>query len=233
MNICVFGTCRLLGIIGNNNLNELINFTHSTKEIIQLIKFITNKIIINEPYNRVCFRTAICKNNNIYYNDYYKHLFEGSKLFVIEICSRKKYIHNNHYLHHLCVDNRNPDYKFYLNTPENILNEYKLEYQTDEEIEDDILEIQRMIYPRKMIIVSHFNAKLKGEYIKDRKYLINLLENICKKHNIHFISPSSVFAELNYSEDKVYYEDLGHYKGDTGMIISRYINNYIYNLKER
>jgi len=40
----------------------------------------------------------------------YNKLFTKTNIFIIEICSNKKYIHNNFYLHHLCVDKRFSNY---------------------------------------------------------------------------------------------------------------------------
>ena len=112
---------------------------------------------IPRPYNKLCFRTAICENKFIDYNDTYNKLFIDTDIFIIEICSNKKYIHNNFYLHHLCVDER------YMttnnNAPKVILQNFIIRKQTDEEIENDILEIQKMLYPKKIIIVSHYNSK--------------------------------------------------------------------------
>jgi hypothetical protein len=78
MSITIFGTCRLNNISNNNNLNNLINYSHSTKEVIQFINFLKGKIIIPKPYNKLCFRTAICDNkfiDYIDYNDIYNKLF--------------------------------------------------------------------------------------------------------------------------------------------------------------
>jgi hypothetical protein len=104
MNITLFGTCRINGISGHNNLNNLINYTHTTKEVIQFIKFLKRVLNIPKPYNRVCFRNAIINKTYIDYNNNFNKLFTNTNIFVIEICSRKKYIHNNFYLHHLSVD---------------------------------------------------------------------------------------------------------------------------------
>ena len=106
MSITLFGTCRIYYILNNNNLNNYLNFTHSTKEVIQLIKFLKGELVIPEPYNKVCFRTGITENKFIDYNDTYNKLFVDTDTFIIEIFSNKKYIHNNFYLHHLCVNKR-------------------------------------------------------------------------------------------------------------------------------
>ena len=223
MSITLFGTCRLNNISNHNNLNNLINYSHSTKEVIQFIHFLKGELIIPNPYNKLCFRTGICDNKFIDYNDTYNKLFIDTDIFIIEICSNKKYIHNNFYLHHLCVD---PRFSFHnRNTPPEILNNFILEKQGDEEIEHDILEIQKLLYPKKIIIVSHYNSKQNGEYINSRNHLINLLDCICKKYNIPFINPTVVLG--NYTQEQVITDDLGHYT-DIGINeFSNYMNNYL------
>lgn len=181
------------------------------------------ELSIPNPYNKLCFRTAICNNNFIDYNDTYNKLFIDTDIFIIEICSNKKYIHNDFYLHHLCVDKRFSD--FNKNTPPEILNNFIIEKQSDEEIEKDILEIQKMLYPKKIIIVSHYNSKQNGEYINSRNNLINLLDSICKKYDIPFINPTIVLA--NYNQEEVMTGDLGHYNVFGTNKFSNYINNFL------
>ena len=71
MSITICGTRRINHINNHNNLNNLINYTHSTKEVIQYIKFLKGELIIPIPYNQLCFRTVICENKYIDYNDIY------------------------------------------------------------------------------------------------------------------------------------------------------------------
>lgn len=219
MSITLFGTCRL-NKINHNNLNNLINYSHSTKEVIQFIQFLKGELIIPYPYNNLCFRTAICDNTYINYDDYFNKLFMETDIFIIELCSNKKYIHN-FYLHHLCVDSR---CNFTHHTPQDVLDNYIVEKQNDEEIENDILEIQKMLYPKKCIIVSHYNSKQNGQYIPARNHLIQLLDTICKKHNIPFINPTTV---LNYTQEEVMQDDLGHYTELGLNEIANYINSYV------
>lgn len=222
MSITLFGTCRINGISNNNNLNNLISYTHSTKEVIQLIKFLKRELVIPEPYNKYCFRTAITENKFISCNDTYNKLFTDTNTFIIEICSSKKYIHNNFYLHHLSVDKR---FGRYNETDVEILNNFLIEKQSDEEIENDILEIQKMLYPKKIIIVSHYNSKKNGEILNSRNHLINLLDNICKKNNITFINPTIILS--NYNQKKVMTDDLGHYTAFGLNEISKYIDKFL------
>ena len=223
MSITLFGTCRINNILYNNNLNNYINYTHSTKEVIQLIKFLKGELVIPEPYNKLCFRTAITENKFIYYKDTYNKFFVDTDTFIIEICSSKKYTHNNFYLHHLCVDKRFPGWN--KNTPIEILNNFIIEKQSDEEIENDILEIQKMLYPKKIIIVSHYNVKKDDQCINSRNHLINLLDNICKKYNITFINPTNVLS--SYSQEQVMTSDLGHYTKIGIEQFSKYMNNFL------
>ena len=50
----------------------------------------------------------------------------------------------------------------------NFFNNFIIEKQSDEEIENDILEIQKMLYPKKIIIVSHYNVEKDGQYLNSR-----------------------------------------------------------------
>jgi hypothetical protein len=226
MHITLFGTCRLNKINNHNNLNNVINYSHSTKEVIQLILFLKGDLTIPFPYNKLCFRTAISENKIINYNDTYNKLFNDTDIFIIEICSNKKYIHNSFYLHHLCVDKRFIYHN--KNTPDEVLHNFRIEKQNDEEIENDILEIQKMLYPRKIIIVSHYNSKQNGKYINSRDELIKLLDSICKKYGIPFINPTNILSD--YSQEQVMESDLGHYTDFGINVFSSYVNHFLKNM---
>jgi hypothetical protein len=126
-------------------------------------------------------------------------------------------------LHHICVDKRFSI--FNNNTPRDILDNYTIENQNDEEIENDILEIQNLLYPRKIVIVSHYNSKLNGEYIDSRNNLVCLLGKICEKHSIPFINPREALGQ--YSQEEVMYDNLGHYTEFGLCEFGKYVNNYI------
>ena len=232
MKITLFGTCRLNKIENHNNLNNLINYTHSTKEVIQMIKFLKGELLIPQPYNLLCFRTGIVDRKYINYDKMYTNIFIDTSIFVIEICSNKVYCHNGYYLHHLSVDKR---YNYYQICPLEILNNHSVTKQSNEEIENDILEIRKLLYPKQIIIVSHYNSKINGEFFNSRNNLINLLNNVCKKNNIYFINPTNVLS--NFSQEEICEKDLGHYN-DLGLCeFSNYVNNYIkqlinYNIKQ-
>jgi len=225
MSITLFGTCRINGIPNHNNLNNLITYTHSTKEVIQFIKLLKGEIKIPSPYNRFCFRTGIINNTNIECSNKYNELFNNSNICVIEICSKKKYIHKDFYLHHLAIDKI---YGHTHRTYSEIKDNYVKEIQSDEEIENDILEIRKMLYPKKIVIISHYNSILNGDHIKSRDVLINLLNHLCTKYNIPFVNPSDVLS--NFTQEQVMQTDLGHYTKFGLKEFSNNMDNYLKSL---
>lgn len=219
----IFGTCRIAGIAGNNRLNELLSYTHSTKEVLQLIKYIKGYIKLESPYDILCFRAGICFKTPIKYKEEYLDLFNSTKIFVIEICSRKKYIHKGYYLHHLCVDKRFPS--GHSMTPNYIHRELEIVEQSDNEILEDILEIKKILSPKPLIIVSHYDSKMNDEYIDNRHKLILLLTDICQKYNINFINPTLALSK--YEQREIMSDDLGHYTNLGLKLITDHINKYI------
>jgi hypothetical protein len=226
MAVTIFGTCRLNGINHTNNLNNLINYTHSTKEVLQQIKFLLGEITIPTPFDRLCFRTGICENRSIVYDSNFTNLFSDSTVCIIEICSDKKYMYDNFYLHHLCVDKRFSYYN--KNTPTNILDGYKCIKQTYSEIENDILEIKKLLEPRKIVFVTHYNSIMNGNYIESRNNLITVLAEICEKYSIPVIKPSEVLKD--YKQEEVMSDDLGHYTQFGISKFTDYLNNYLNNI---
>jgi len=223
MSVTVFGSCRVSQVENNTNLNYLLTYTHTTKEVIQFIKFLKGDITIPEPYNRLCFRTAISNRSNIDRDNVYIEKFLNTETFVIEICSRKNYVHNGYYLHDISVNKKRGNWHIY--TPPHILQEYTFETQKDEEIESDILEIQRLLHPKKILLVSHYNALLNGKCIQARDNLIKLLKSICEKHNISFVNPTEVLGA--YNQTHVLTTDLAHYT-DVGITqCMKYLNDAV------
>ena len=97
--------------------------------------------------------------------------------------------------------------------------------QTDDEIKNDILEIKKLIGPRKLILVTHYNSKMNGEYISSRDHLINLLTNIALIHDIPLVNPTVVLRD--YKQEDVMQSDLGHYTELGINKLSEYMNEYI------
>jgi hypothetical protein len=116
-------------------------------------------------------------------------------------------VYDNYYLNHLAVDKRAAIYS--ARTPKLIREGYKCVKMDSDEIEHDILEIQRLILPRRLILVTHYNAKLYGKSLLSRDLLINCIVDIAKKHNISLINPVDVLGE--YTQEQVMLRDLAHY----------------------
>lgn len=230
--VSLFGTCRLSCIRQHfdcTDFDDAISYVHSTKEIVQLIKYITGQIEIPDDINRFCFRTAILNKQPVAYSDRFREQFEQTDIFVMEICSIKKYIYQGYYLHHLAVDTR---LKFCSETPEKVIRETKVVRQDRSEVEEDIDEILSLIHPKKVLFVSHINAVVNnrkqgrisracsaavenmqrwftpnrtyspaGHTIASRAELIELLGEAAGKRGVPFFDPTVVFNR--YRQDKV------------------------------
>lgn len=203
----VFGSCRVDRISTNNHINHLTTFTHCTKEVIQLIQFLEMQKK-DLPYSH-CFRTCIREHKD--YIDHIDHienvfqLWRDSDTVMIEICSRKKYIAGDHYLHHLCVDPRFP--KYY---NKQII--HHVEHQSDAEIEEDMLTLHRLVNGRRLIFVTHYfheDFLSISPGIVTRKHLIELVETICNRHGWMCINPEKLLKDIPWQH--VMTDDLGHY----------------------
>ena len=225
-NVTLFGSCRLDIIYKNNNLNNLLNYCHSTKETIQLIKFLKCEQRFPYPYNIICFRTGIVARKPIEYKKKYNHIFNKSKICIIEICSLKKYEHNNFYCHRLSIYDKIGGY--YTITPKNIKDTCKIKKQSYDEIEKDILEIKRLLHPKKILIVTHYNSKLNNNFLEDRNKLIGFVEDICKKNKIDFINPTKLLS--NFEQNKVMSEDLSHYTELGIKEIKKFLDSKVSNI---
>ena len=103
--------------------------------------------------------------------------------------------------------------------------EFRRKKQTDEEIEQDMIEIKWLLYPKKIIIVSHYNAITNGNPIQHRNHLVQLLCSLCKKHHLLFINPAEVLSK--YPQNKVLNDDLTHYTGFGSYLIRNCINHIV------
>jgi hypothetical protein len=221
MKITIFGSCRqlqplsLLKNIELTGIQEKLTYTHYTKEVIQSIEFCNNLQIrepIDDKYTKYCFRTGILNNINIDCKDELKRDFDNTDLFVVEISSRYSYEWNNMYVHHILKDD---EYKF--SDKDNII---KREL-SDVEIEEDIIKIKELLHPKKLLIVSHIYT-----YDSGKRYdLIKLLERLCLKYDIPFLSPSEY---LNQKTD-VYHNErkLSHFTEKGCSLISGIYKNNI------
>lgn len=225
MGITLFGTCRLDKIAGHNNLNNMLNYTHSTKEVLQLIRFLRGDLAFPEPYDKLCFRTGIVEGRAIRLTDHHRALFDDTDVFVVEICSRKLYTHGGYYLHHLCVDRRPSYVQWQQHTPHHVMQNHAVATQSNEEIESDLAEIQRLLSPRPVVVVSHYNSKRDGLPLPARNDLIRFLESACLRLGIPFIDPTVVLS--GHAQGDVMTGDLGHYTPLGLKSFAAYVDAYL------
>jgi hypothetical protein len=219
--ITIFGSCRQTPIkdyLQVSNILDELNYPHYTKEILQQIRYLKYKNIPNN-LTKYCFRSSLlnrCQTeiSNDSYNKL-KNEFDRTSFFLVEIASRISYKYNNLYLHHIAEESQ---YNFF--DRDKIIKEDL----TDEEIENDIIQIRNELYPKPFIILSHFATYESGK----RYELIKLLENICKKFNIPFINQSNIIKK--YGNNIILNEPvLAHYTKEglsyVGKIILDKIND--------
>jgi len=176
--------------------------TNTTQELIMLIEFLKDQLASHEPYKISCFKTQMLHNRleTITIQESYYKVFKDTDIFIIPICCKK--------IHEVVC---NKSCKVWENQ--------KTKIQDDEEIEEDILKIQEMLYPKKILILSDYNFKQNGEYEQSRDELIQCLHKICTKHNIPFIDPTITLAHLSQED---LYNEFGY--TDVGL---RQISNFI------
>jgi hypothetical protein len=179
MNVTIFGSCRQKAIERHNNITliqERLTYPHYTKEVIQAIQFCKNKDTIPLEKTQWCFRAGILSKEPISYD--FKSEFDNTDIFVIEVASRIAYEYDGLYVHHILEEEQ---YGFQER------NKIVRRIQTDEEIEEDILTIRKLLYPKPFIIVPHLYTYTTGNRYK----LIDLLKTLTSKMNIPLLDISS------------------------------------------
>lgn len=212
----LLGSCRLRSftkLLDCTSINEDISYVHSTKEIIQLIKFIKGEISLFGDILRYAFRTGILEKKQIQITQNHINQLNNTDLFIVEISSIKKYIYENVYLHHLTIDHK---FSCREDTSSKFLSGTIIKEQNKEEIKNDIDELLKLFENKKVIFVSHILPNNKK--LEKRKYLIDTLTNICNSKKLDLINPTEVMF------DGLLMDDLGHYKpeAETTVILPFY-----------
>lgn len=91
---------------------------------------------------------------------------------------------------------------------------------------EDIKNIKKELSPKKLIIVSHYNATFNGKKLESRNHLINLLEKICRKNDITFIDQTQVLRD--FKQEKIL-KDLFHYTVFARIKLRDYFKKFIKN----
>ena len=220
MKVTIFGSCRqqpLLEHYTGTSIQEELTYTHYTKEIIQAIEFCKGMPIsaLNTQY---CFRTGILQNSPIINQADLQREYEESDVIVVEIASRICYEWNHLFMHHIATEEQ---YGFYAR--EQIVQREL----TNEEIEADLWRIKQLVQhgttPKKLLITSHIYTKEQGK----RYDLIKLVERLCLKYDIAYLSPSEYLAHESevYQEESIlaHYTDKGKYL--IGLVYKEHIEN--------
>lgn len=221
MKVTLFGSCRqqsLLTQYTGTSIQEALTYPHYTKEIIQAIEFCKGMPI--SPLNtQYCFRTGILENRPITNQAELQREYEESDVIVVEIASRISYEWNHLFMHHIATEEH-----YGVHIREQIVQREL----TDEEIEADIWRIKQLVQrgatPKKLLIASHIYTKKQGK----RYDLIKLVERLCLKYDIAFLSPSEYLVH----ETGVYQEEsvLAHYTDKGKHLIGLVYNEHIENL---
>lgn len=206
--ITILGSCRQYSIKNHfqtTSVQENLTFPHYTKEIIQAIEYCKGIHGFDNSQTRYCFRTGILQKREISNQKEFQRQFENTDLFILEIASRISYEWKNLYVHHILTEEQ---YGFH-DIP-NIVQRNL----TDEEIEEDLLRIQELVYPKKLLVIPHVYTRESGK----RYELVKLLERLTAKYGIPFMNPS----ELLKGQSDIYHEETAfHYtkKGDNAIAI--------------
>lgn len=206
--ITVLGSCRQDSLYKKYNIScirDSISYPHYTKEVLQVINYcLYNNITQEETY---IFRTPTLTGRMLQYNPNLKNIITNSGIFFIEIASRKYYMLQDKYVHHILYD----DTKYNQNTKSQITNGEL----TNEEMKQDILEMIDKLTKNKIIIVTHMVTRNKGS----RYELAEFLEQTCNELGIKCINPVKEFTKrnwniqelINFDEDVIaHYTEKGH-----------------------
>jgi hypothetical protein len=216
--ITIFGSCRQTPITRHfptTSIQEKLNYTHYTKKILQQIRFLKYKNISNENAG-YCFRSGILNNFRPYTDDeitFLQEEFDRTTVFIAEIASRISYKWNDLYMHHIAEETQ---YNFF--DRENVIKSDL----TDEEIEEDLVNIRNELYPKKLLVVSHFCTYNHGK----RYDLIQLLSGLCVKYDIPFFDQSDIIHEYGTRILKTE-PVLAHYTEEGEQIVGKILNNLV------
>lgn len=212
----ILGSCRQQPLSAHmrlSSIQEELNYPHYSKEILQQIQYLKEGRIHGDD-TKYIFRKGLlshCKDivdPSLYDKLHYE--FINTDIFVIEIASRIFYKWDGYYLHHIAQD---PQYGFPYH------NQLQIGDLADMDIENDLHEIRKALYPKKFIIVSHF-----ASYHHGKRYdLIRLLERLCHQMDISFWNQSGLVAK--YGKDIIH--DDCHYTREGSCYAGRELYQHV------
>ena len=223
MKVTTFGSCRLdplHTLFDVTPIQSNLTYPHYTKEIIQAIEFCKGISSLHASNTSICFRSGILNKSELNPSQFIND-FNTTQLFVLEIASRISYEYDNTYVHHILTEEQ---YGFC--DRENI----KERILSDIEIENDLIRIRELLYPKPFIVVSHIYTYNRGS----RYNLVCLLKDLTSKLGIPFMDPANAligFDNIYLKEDLIsHYTDYGkeliakEYKKKIIEVLTDYIN---------
>lgn len=148
--------------------------------------------------------------------------FDNITGVVLEICSRKFYLHK-----------QLPLNAFFVDLYKEVKIDYSLISMTDDEIYVDLKLIKNLLLQeyniQKLAVISHVNLPLRdNNLIPERASLCRALDSICKDLKIIYIDPATIFSLKSQTPlflDDILY-DTHHYGTDT------FLKHILYHLRK-
>jgi hypothetical protein len=179
MTVALLGSCRqnaARAVVHCVDLHDYITYPHYSREIIQALKYCKGDNTIPEW----CFRSwMLTKTLDA---ALIRAAYASSSTVMVEIASRIQYTCRGYFVHHIATEEQ---YGF----------PYKNEILTsdmkDDEIEQDIIDMRALVYPKRLVVCTHVTTKKCG-----RRYeLACVIKRICNSLKIPCIVPADELGE--------------------------------------
>ena len=218
--ILCFGSCRSSEIPSNKYKIYNVTYTHSTKEVIQLLSYSFNNI---EKQNNILQQKYILNDMTLEKFNQIKNIYDSCDFILIEISSIKEIKNDNGYYYNQWVVRDN-------NINENII----INFATIDEIVKDIEIIKKILNNKKIIFQSHINLNFEGMETLKHKKIIPPIESrtiideaIKKIEHVQKIIPRELFFYYNWKDIVVSDTDTCHMSIVAKNIIADYLDNVI------
>lgn len=178
MKLTIFGCCRQDSLYKYYNVSTIrdeLTYPHYSSEALQAMRFCAGLIDEKAIATDFMFRSLVISNKKINYKKLHDD-FKSTDLFAVEIATRKCYKFKGLFLHHICEE---------VSYGCNFFDEVSVVDLSDEEIENDILAMRSLVWPKKFFLITHFYTRLSGK----RYELVCALKKIGRKLGIPVFDP--------------------------------------------
>lgn len=196
-----------------NNFDYNYKYSHTPKEVIQWLDILENKINFQDiTYINLCIND---KDNFDVIK--YQQIYQQSDILLIEISSLKILSYNNFYY--------NLDYFYHeIKQDEKIKDIININIQTEENLYQDLLEIQRRVFPKKVIFVGHLLMEF-YDLPNFNPIHRRQIDNVLRKIN-NSIVLTDIFKDRDYKDrdyKDIFDNDVNHLKESSKKIIANKI----------